>query len=1076
MSPELTDLNVEPPHSSFIPHLNPLTGEFEYPKHFISLNGEWLFNYSENLTDVERRLKNLESLDWDEIEVPSNWELKGYGIPIYTNTLYPFNADPPRVPLTGNPNGIYKKTIRIPRNWEDKEIFLRFEGVRSFLKLWVNGKYVGFNKGSCTPAEFRLTDFLKSGENDLVALVVKYSDGSYLEDQDMWWLAGIYRDVYLYALPKLYIRDVKVKTEFDERYKDAVLHVDLYLHGKPEQEIPLLIELISPIGDVSKLHDGFVNPQNGKKISLDFEMKNPLKWSAENPFLYILKVKYGEDLKEINVGFRDVKIKGGKLLLNGEKLILKGVNRHEFHPVRGQAVDLNTMKKDIELMKKNNINAVRTSHYPNHPIWYDLCDFYGIYVLDEANVESHGIGYDPDVTLANKPEWEKAHLERLRRMYERDKNHPSVIIWSLGNEAGDGVNFRKMSEWLKKRDDRPIHYERATASGDSDYVDVYSRMYPRPDFLIEYSTKGYQKPFLMCEYSHCMGNSLGGIWDYWDTIYDSENLVGGFVWDWVDQAFLRVDKNGREYWAYGGDFGDFPNDGNFCCDGLLLPNREPHPALSELKKVYQNVRFKKVGDEIEVENLFSFTDLSRYEGFWKIMKDGKLVCESTFELNLPPFEKSRIRIPHLDSHDGGEIWVEVGFKLKENEKWASKGSVIAWEQFRLSSPVFHFYVPDSSYKISKLGKNKVVETKEMEGILSDEGLTELKIGNHPFITHGTSPFFWRPPTDNDIGNRMGERLRIWKESSFERKLLSFKEIKSNGFITAKFVHELVAGVPLYETITFFDHGVIWDISMEGDLELPEIPRFGLLLRISKEFREVLWYGKGPNENYPDRERGSSVQVHEAEVHEMFHHYVRPQENGNRGRTRYLILEGKGSRILVRSLDEFNFSISPYDMKDVESAEHVNDLFERDYFSLLLSEVVMGVGGDDSWGALPRRRFLPKAFNRKLTVWISKDEDWRNFPAAQGETEISLEIDRKVLRIGEKGNAVLTLKNFLPFTVRKDLILFVDGKEYSAKRVLVPPFETRRYLFELTFNEPGEKTVQILGERASFFVKKGGEHV
>ncbi|MCD6551359.1 glycoside hydrolase family 2 TIM barrel-domain containing protein, partial [Thermotoga sp.] len=829
-NPQLVSSGTEKPHATFIPYFDPFKGKWEYPKDFLSLNGNWKFFFAKNPFEVPEGffLEDFDEASWDEIEVPSNWEFKGYGKPIYTNVVYPFETNPPLVPRDDNPTGIYRKWIEIPESWLEKEIFLHFEGVRSFFYLWINEKKIGFSKDSCTPAEFRVTDYLRAGRNLITVEVLKWSDGSYLEDQDMWWFAGIYRDVYLYTLPKFHVRDVFIRTDLDENYKNGKLFADVEFRNLGEEsEKNFELVLIDPDGKTTTLVKERVKPKDSV-LSFVFDIENPKKWSAEKPHLYVLKVKLGEDEKKINFGFRKVEIKDGTLLLNGKPLYIKGVNRHEFDPDRGHAVTVERMVEDIKLMKQHNINTVRTSHYPNQTKWYDLCDYYGLYVIDEANIESHGVGWDLETTLANKPEWEKAHLDRIQRMVERDKNHPSVIFWSLGNEAGDGINFEKAALWIKSRDNtRLIHYEGATLRGENYYPDVFSRMYPKIDTLLEYASKKQEKPFIMCEYAHAMGNSVGNLKDYWDVIERYPYLHGGCIWDWVDQGIKKVDEQGREFWAYGGDFGDEPNDKNFCCNGVVLPDRTPEPELLEVKKVYQNIKVRQLTKSLyEIENHYLFTDLEEFDGIWKIRRDGEVIKEERFKLSLAPSEKTTIKID-LPEMDSAEYFLEIEFALSRDTLWAKKGHVVAFEQFQLKPAEMEKESVEDDVSVSENGSHIEIKAKEIKFVFSKlSGFLEQIIHrDRNLLVSPVKPNFWRVPIDNDIGNRMPERLAVWKKASYNQQLHKMSWKKENGKVFVQSVYQVPGNSWVYLTYTIFGNGdVLVDFALIPGESVPEIPR------------------------------------------------------------------------------------------------------------------------------------------------------------------------------------------------------------------------------------------------------------
>jgi len=661
-NPKMIGRNKEAPRATAIPFADPEAALERDPAASpwnVSLNGEWSFNWAENPAQrpAEFFRTDFDVSSWDLIPVPANWQLHGYGYPIYTNVRYPWGEpDPPRVPHDFNPVGSYRRTFTVPEDWDGRQIYLRFGGVSSAFYLWVNGHEVGYSQGSRTPAEFNITEFLVPGKNMVALEVYRYSDGSYLECQDFWRISGIFRDVSLYSWDDLHIRDFQVHTDLDESYEDATLGIDVWVRNLGDGDQPFTIDaqLFDAKGQL--VIDGLttsaeVSSEGEVRVRLDRDVKDPPKWSAEDPTLFrvvvTLKVPDGSVIQSVstNVGFREVEITGGQLLVNGVAVLIKGTNRHEHDPDTAHVMNTERMIQDILIMKQHNINAVRTSHYPDVPEWYDLTDLYGLYVIDEANIESHGIGYDPDKTLGNKPEWGKAHLDRTISMLERDKNHPSIIIWSLGNEAGDGVNFTATSSWIRERDpSRPVHYERAELGPNTDIpnTDIYCPMYERIPQIVEYAETYDDRPLILCEYSHAMGNSNGNLKDYWDAIYKYERLQGGFIWDWVDQG-LRQPIPGRPdefYFAFGGDFeppGVYHDD-NFLMNGLVSADRVPHPGHVSPIDLAQG--------KVEISNGYGFINLDHFDGFWRLEGNGEVLASGRLpKLDVAPAESRIVTVP-----------------------------------------------------------------------------------------------------------------------------------------------------------------------------------------------------------------------------------------------------------------------------------------------------------------------------------------------------------------------------------------------------------------------------------------------
>ncbi|MEJ5229465.1 MAG: glycoside hydrolase family 2 TIM barrel-domain containing protein [Pseudothermotoga sp.] len=1084
--PELTNQGTEKPHCTFIPYFNFKEMKWEYPEYFTLLSGKWKFMFAENPFFVPEGFQrnDFDDSSWDEIEVPSNWEFQGYDKPIYTNVVYPFASNPPHVSHEYNPTGLYRKLFVIPHDWTDKEIFLHFEGVRSFLKVWINGKEVGFSKDSCTPAEFRVTEFVKPGENLLTAFVLKWCDASYLEDQDMWWFAGIYRNVYLYALPKLHIRDVFVRTDLDEQYNNAKLFVEVDLRNfKAERSEDILtLTLTNPQGEMQILKKIPIEIEGEKRLSFELEIQSPLKWSWETPWLYVLGIELAQDKKKINFGFRKIEVKDGRLLFNGKTFYIKGVNRHEFDPQRGHAVTVERMLQDIKLMKQYNINTVRTSHYPNQTKWYDLCDYYGLVVIDEANIESHGIGWDEKITLANKPEWEKAHLDRAQRMVERDKNHPSVAFWSLGNEAGTGKNFEKAAMWIKSRDNtRLIHYAPLGADkpGDGFYLDVVSVMYPTFDKLLEYSSKRQNRPLIMCEYAHAMGNSVGNLKDYWELIENNPYLYGGCIWDWVDQGIEKVDENGTKFWAYGGDFNDQPNDGNFCCNGVLLPDRTPEPELEEVKKVYQYIKMELIGDLVKINNNYAFTNLEKFRAILVLRKDGSEIHREEFKVKLRSGETThyQLRLPQMQ--DDGEYFVHISFVLDEDESWAQKGHVVAYEQFRLKAPVYQELFVREKVNLQEMANEYIVSTKDTTVRFSKFTgfLEKIQINGEEILCEPIRPNFWRAPTDNDIGNNMPQRLGIWKEASYSRRLHRMLCRNEYNRVIVSTVYHLPGNSWLYLTYTIFgNNDILVDYLLFANDQLCEIPRIGLQFKMPKTFTKVTWYGRGPHETYEDRKESGIFSIYTKTIDEMFHKYVKPQETGNRTDVRWFSITNDKTGILVTGLPTVDFSAMPLSTEDLEQARHTNELPLRDFVTVNVDYKQMGVGGDNSWGALPHKEYTlyPKPYHyafRMKPISCGEDFSWETLPAFEKDVSFSMTLSKQLLKIGEEFTVSLSAENKSILAYQEDVILYIDEKPVEAKTLVIPPFERQTIEFATRISKPGDFLVSTnVGTKKTVYVR------
>ncbi|MEZ5197882.1 MAG: glycoside hydrolase family 2 TIM barrel-domain containing protein [Bacteroidales bacterium] len=789
-NPAMFNQNKTAPHSYFIPFQDAKNASEllnEESPFYHSLNGMWKFNWVRNPADrpVDFMNASFDATSWDEIPVPSNWELQGYGVPIYVNQPYEWTSDPqpPKVPHDYNPVGSYLRNFDVPDNWKDKQVFIHFGAVKSAFFIWINGQYVGYSQGSKTPAEWNITRFLNPGRNVVALQVYRWSDGSYLECQDFWRISGIERDVFLYSTPEVYIRDFFANGSLINNYEDGLfsLNADIVNSGQFQPGFEMQVQLFDknnkPVFEHSE--ELIFNKSQIAFLDLEEEIRNPEKWTAETPNLYTLILTLKKDRKSIEsarhkIGFRTSEIKDGQLLVNGKAILLKGVNRHEHDPVTGHVVSRESMLKDIRLMKQNNINTVRTCHYPDDPYWYELCDEYGLYVIDEANIESHGMGYGAK-SLAKDPAWENAHLDRVIRLVERDKNHPSVIIWSMGNEAGDGVNFEACYSWIKSRDtSRPVHYERA---GLGPNTDIYCPMYASVGYIEKYGQKPQEKPLILCEYAHAMGNSTGNLQDYWDVIEKYDQLQGGSIWDWVDQGLLKTDENGTDYFAYGGDFGpeDVPSDGNFCANGLVSSDRTPHPGLMEVKKVYQYIKFKPVDiskGQIEIRNMYDFMDTDFIDIQWELVGDSKVIREGIVpNPTIEAGESKQFVLPLEDfiPFPGVEYFISIKALTNKELPLIPKGFVVAAEQLAYPSRSTRESFLSDNFSVLKVAENEsfVEIIAPNFRIKFDREFGTISSYNYyddNIISEGAVPNFWRAPTDNDFGNGMDARCAIWKEA------------------------------------------------------------------------------------------------------------------------------------------------------------------------------------------------------------------------------------------------------------------------------------------------------------------------
>ncbi|MBC7186416.1 MAG: DUF4981 domain-containing protein [Calditrichaeota bacterium] len=984
--PSVFGINKEPPHATGVPFATQeqaLSSSRGSSPLVLSLNGLWQFHWVRRPEDRPRDFyrPDFDASAWDSIPVPSNWQMHGYDIPIYTNVRYPFPANPPHIPHDFNPVGSYRRTFALPENWAGRQVFVVFDGVESAFYLWVNGVLVGYSQDSRTPAEFNITGFLKPGENLLAVEVYRWSDGSYLEDQDFWRLSGIFRDVYLVARPMVYVRDFFVRTELDAAYRDATLRVTAKVRNngpagvkKPTLEAVLLdgIEPGAPVLAKMTASTPYLESGAESTMLLRAELANPRKWSAEKPHLYTLvltlKDAEGQVLEVIpsRVGFRSVEIKGGQLLVNGKPIYIKGVNRHEHDPDTGHYVTFESMVRDILLMKRFNINAVRTCHYPDAPAWYDLCDYYGLYVIDEANVESHGMGYDPERTLANKPEWRAAHLDRITRMVERDKNHPSVIVWSLGNEAGDGTTFEEASDWIHQRDpSRPVHYERA---GTRPHTDIVCPMYPPLEHLVQYGSQDRDRPLIMCEYAHAMGNAVGNLQEYWEVIERYRNLQGGCIWDWVDQGLRKYAVNDRGekvwFWAYGGDFGDQPNDGNFCCNGLVLPDRRTTPKLWEVKKVYQNIAIEPVDlmrGLVRVRNKFFFTDLAEFVATWVLTEDGSEIQRGVLPpLALAPGQSAAVRIPFKKPRlcPGAEYHLRIAFHLRAATSWAEQGHEVAWEQFfipfqtkpapRVQLPPGEVQVVDQDGLVSLHGKDFVASFSRATGALASLRYQGMEVLAQGVEAPGPLLNAFRAPTDNDKYLR-----KPWLAAGLDRLVPQLQDFavervsRGEVLVRTRMVWTGAPGRGFTHLATYRVLANGW-IEVENNVEpfgeLPILPRLGVRLFVDTAYERMEWLGRGPHENYPDRKTSADVGRYRSTVTEQYEPYVRPQETGNHEEVRWLALtDSTGHGLLVVCPQPLAASALHFTAHDLDRAEHIHELRPRPEVVLCIDYQQCGLG-------------------------------------------------------------------------------------------------------------------------------------
>ncbi|MDN5199917.1 glycoside hydrolase family 2 TIM barrel-domain containing protein [Fulvivirgaceae bacterium BMA10] len=987
-------INKEAPHATMFPFETKelaLRNDKSKSTYFLSLNGTWKFHYANKPSErpVKFFQEDFDVSRWDDITVPGNWEAQGFGVAYYLDEEYPFKPNPPYVP-ENNPVGSYRRNFTLPENWGGRQIYIYFGSVRSAMYLWVNGEKVGFSKGSKTPSEFNITSFLRKGENSLAVEVYRWSDGSYIEGQDTWRISGIERDTYLYSVPKIHIKDYFIQSGLDLNYDNGLLNVSLDLKNfssASAENTKVYFDLLNPVGHsvfsspISK--DISFNETSESNISISKEVASPEHWTAETPNLYtlLLTLVNGGDTLEVirnNVGFRTVEIKDQQLLVNGKAIDIKGVNRCEWDPITGRYVTEESMLKDIELMKKFNINAVRASHYPNDERWYELCDQYGLYVVDEANIEAHGMQFHKDgyAAVSDNSSWSEAYLDRTKRMVERDKNHPSIIIWSLGNEAGDGANFIKNYEWIKSRDiSRPVQYQEAWYE---DHTDIVAPMYRNKHFIEDYAKKDLPRPLILCEYAHAMGNSVGNLQDYWDVIDQYKNLQGGFIWDWVDQVFQKENANGDKYWAYGGDMKDPENmnDSSFCANGLVYADRSLYPYIWEVKKVYQCI--KVISDDpssgkVKIINKYDFTNLKDFDFSWELLQDGKVVKHGNFKsLNVKPRDTIEVSWPKPRLDLGSEYFINIEARTKHKSGLIPKGHVVAWDQLYLQKAVTQeipnvinlpeLEVDDSNDLVVIKNGRFSVSFEKQKGMVNS-----LIYKGSELIKQGPKPNFWRAPIDNDLGNKMHIRSAVWKDVMQDEKIQDFQVTKEQPGVVKVFVKSSLPQVEGIYSSTYTVYGS-GDIIVENHFlpqkdSLPELPRFGMSMALSESLSNFQWYGRGPQESYWDRKTGAAVGVYEGTVWDQYTPYVRPQENGNKTDVRWVALTNdQGIGLLATGIPFLDVSAHQFSMDELEHHgpdapnKHGSEVKPGDQVSLNLDYKQMGVGGDNTWGARTHEQY------------------------------------------------------------------------------------------------------------------------
>lgn len=997
LDPEVNEVNTMAPRAAFFAYETENLAKADQKarsERYLSLEGKWKFNFSKDHDKAPRDFYSLKYDDsqWTDFPVPGILELNGYGDAIYSNNGYPwrtqFRPEPPFVEERNNYTGSYRKMVTVPADWKGERIYLHVGSATSNLMVWVNGKFVGYSEDSKVSAEFDLTKYLTPGKENLIAMqVMRWCDGSYLEDQDFWRFTGIAREVYLYARPQAHIADLFITPDLVNNYQDGTLEVKLNAVGAKGETV--MFSLKDKEGKEVVAQTAKVGG-NGE-VKVNFDIKNPLKWTAETPNLYTLYTTLmdGKQVAEVvpqRVGFRKVEIKNAQVLVNGQPVLFKGANRHELDPVTGYVVSMDRMLEDIRVMKELNINAVRTCHYPNDPRWYELCDIYGIYMVAEANIESHGMGYG-DKTLAKEPTYEKAHLERNESNIKIYKNHPSIIFWSVGNEAGYGPNFEKAYDLVKAYDpSRPCQYEQVGQNGKTD---IFCPMYYDYGGCDKYSQGDNPRPLIQCEYAHAMGNSMGGFKEYWDMVRKYPKYQGGFIWDFVDQGLRVKNKQGKTIYAYGGDFGRYPtSDHNFNCNGIINPDRKPNPHANEVRYYYQNIwataKDLKAG-EVEVYNENFFKSLDDVELQWTLESEGKVLANGRNALDIPAQQKRVVKLDgySLPADVKGEVVLNLDFVLKKAEPMLDAGYAVAREQFVVNPYTFPTMESVLAVTSGKYDTRKVEKEEKVAWVTLSAGNTSvtfnhwngwidyLDVDGKPMLEEGyaITPDFWRAPTDNDYGAGTQRKLHAWKNP--EMKMKSFKVVENEG--KAEKGVEVVYDMPSVEaTLT-----MTYTLTPAGELVVneamtvnkdakhkPELMRYGMQLVMPKAYNMLTYYGKGPGENYIDRNNGDRLGVYDAKVADQYWGYVRPQESGNKTEVRYWqVKDENGKGLEFYSFAPMECSTLNYLASDLDDGwdknahqSHSGDLTPRDFSVVKLAARQRGLACVNSWGAIPLEQY------------------------------------------------------------------------------------------------------------------------
>lgn len=1007
--PSATSKGTLKAHSYVIPYQNDSTaleGDIFASEWVRSLNGKWKFSHMKNVNYRPREFYMPDvSVDaWDDINVPGNWERQGFGIPIYVNATYEWGKPtPPTVPVEENEVGSYRRSFDVPAEWKGRRVVICLEGVKAFYYIWVNGQKLGYNQDSKTAAEWDITSLVNFGGTNTVALeVYRWSSGSYLECQDFWRISGIERDVYIYSTPKRYIADYHLEADLDRAtYKQGLFSLEAVIGGvtgKKEKPVSLRYTLREPSGDVIA-----TETKSGDSISFaPVTVKDVAAWSAEHPSIYDLTLELLDadgnviETTATHVGFRSVELKNGLMLVNGKPIKLKGANRHEHSPITGHYVTDSLMKLDIEIMKRNNINAVRNSHYPQPRRWYELCDKYGLYVIDEANVESHGMGYG-EKSLAKDTVWLKAHLDRCERMYERSKNHPSVIVWSLGNEAGDGINFEKCYEWLKEREgNRLVQYERAEKNP---HTDVYCPMYTSVAGVKEYLDSDPDRPVILCEYAHAMGNSVGGLKEYWDLFYSDERAQGGLIWDFVDQSFREKDAEGNIYYTYGGDYGEnMPSDNNFCCNGLVSSERGEHPHMAEVKALYQDIETTLVGVEpdgkikLDVFNRFYFTELSDYRMTYEYVNErGRRIDKGEKIISADPMTHVEVLLPKIPATHTGDLFINIEWRSSNDKPLFDKNHVVAFNQLIIEGDGGGIpYIEGKAQKLKVDKANNMFYNNMTTFRFSDEtgALESLRFNGNEMLGSPMVLSFYRPATDND--ERDGNGLRAWLkaglDSVYQRQRYSSTEY-DKGCVNHTVRGEVFGrkGNLLFDVTIYYRAHKDGRLDVETDIvpkdsTLRSVARIGYTFKMNSIFDNIRWFGRDV-ESYADRKVGGRIGINTSTVEAQFHPYIKPQATGNHTDVRWFSVYDSRANGMLITFDNENgqFSYLPYSDEVIDKAQHTNELVRDNFNTLHIDYAQSGLGTATCGpGVLPQYVVKPAETNFSFTImpFIGSDDTYR----------------------------------------------------------------------------------------------------